>query len=271
MLSVPSKQLEDGTEIPLIGLGTWEQVEKCTEVVKLALELGYRHIDTAQIYENHSYIREGIKGFPREELFLASKLKWDFLEPELVEPNCDKTLQELGCEYLDLFMIHWPNKEKKLSKIVETLLKLKEKGKILNVGVCNFTEHHLQDLLDDGLKVCLNQVEFHPFLYQKSLLDFCEKNKMAITAYSPLAHGEVFKDKDLASLAEKYSKTISQICLRWLIQQNMIIIPKGTSEAHLKENLDVFEFQLSSEDMDKIASLNQNKRICMPPIQEFGY
>ena len=125
-----------------------------------------------QNIKNHQFVKEGIKGFPREELFIASKLQWDFLEPELVEPNCDKTIHELGCEYLDLFMIHWPNKEKKLSKIVEILLGLKEKGKILNVGVCNFTEHHLQDLLDDGLKVCLNQVEFHPDLYQKKLREF---------------------------------------------------------------------------------------------------
>lgn len=271
MFSQPTKKLKDGTEIPLIGLGTWEQIERCVEVVKLALELGYRHIDTAQVYGNHLQIKEGIKGFPREELFMASKLQWDFLEPELVEPNCDKTLRELGCEYLDLFMIHWPNKEKPLSKVVEKLLELKEKGKILNVGVCNFTEHHLQDLLDDGLHVCLNQVEYHPYLDQKSLLKFCTKNEMAIEAYSPLAHGEILKDSNIEKIGQKYNKSVSQISIKWLLQKGMIVLPKGSSEKHLRENLEVFDFELSEEEMKQIASLNKNHRTQLPPIHEFDY
>lgn len=269
-MSTPTKKLEDGTEIPAIGLGTWE-LEDCAEIVKLAIELGYRHIDTAQVYENHLEVGEGIKGFPREELFIASKLQWDFLEPELVTINVDKAIHELGCDYLDLFMIHWPNNEKKLSKIVETLLNLKEKGKILNVGVCNFTRHHLQDLLDDGLKVCLNQVEFHPFFHEKGLLDFCHKNHMEMTAYCPLAHGKVFQNLTLSKIAEKYGRTVSQICLRWLLQQNLIVIPKGHSKLHLQENLEVFDFTLSSEDMDAISLLNTNKREVEPPIHEFDY
>jgi len=272
MFSVPTKKLKNGTEIPLVGLGTWEQNgEKCVNAVKMALDVGYRHIDTAQQYDNHKEVKEGIGNFPREELFIASKLQWDFLEPDLVEPNTDKAIQELGCEYLDLFMIHWPNKEKPLSKVVEKLLELKEKGKILNVGVCNFTEHHLQDLLDDSLHVAINQVEFHPFLYQGKLLDFCNQNEIAMTAYCPLAHGEVFQNQELKLLAEKYNKSVSQICLRWLVQQGIVVIPKGSSEEHLRQNLDIFEFQLADEDMQKIQSLNKDHRIVLPPIHEFDY
>lgn len=271
MISIPTKKLPRGTEIPVIGLGTWEQVEHCAEVVKKALAIGYRLIDTAQVYGNHLMVKEGIKGFPRKDLFIASKLQWDFLEPELVEPNCDKTISELGCDYLDLFMIHWPNNKKQLSKIIEKLFELKAKGKIRNVGVCNFTQHHLQDLLDDGFVVDVLQVEFHPYLYQKTLHDFCIKNEIAITAYSPLAHGQILQNEVIKKIGAKYNKSVSQVILRWLLDQDILVIPKGSSEKHLKENLEVFDFNLTEEDHALISSLNKDRRVISPPIQEFDY
>lgn len=271
-MSIPTIELDGGTECPTLGLGTFEQTgDKCTGVVKVAIELGYRHIDTAQVYENHAQIKEGIKGFPREELFMASKLQWDFLEPDLVEPNCDKILQELGCDYLDLFMIHWPNKEKAFVDVFAKMLELKEKGKILNAGVSNFTIHHLQDILDQGLKIAVNQVEFHPYLYQKDLLEFCQKNKIALTCYSPLARGNILHDETMIDIGKRYDKSPSQISLRWLLQKGTIVIPKGSSEEHLKQNLEVFDFILTDDEMTKIDSLNQSKRFIEPPIHEFDY
>lgn len=271
-MTIPAKQLKNGTMIPIVGLGTWELIgETCTNLVKLALDVGYRHIDTAQQYDNQECIKKGIEGFPREDLFIASKLQWDFLEPQLVEENCDRALKELGCEYLDLFNIHWPNKEKPLSKVVEKLLELKEKGKIKNVGTCNFTVHHLQDLLDDGLHVCQNQVEFHPYLCQNNLLEFCTKNEIAVTGYCPLAHGEVFTDPKLKRLSEKYNKPLSQICLRWLVQRGVIVIPKGDNKEQLQQNLQLFDFELSEEDVINIQSYNRGHRIVAPPIHEFDY
>jgi len=271
-MTIPAKQLKNGTMIPIVGLGTWELIgETCTNLVKLALDVGYRHIDTAQQYDNQECIKKAIEGFPREDLFIASKLQWDFLEPQLVEENCDRALKELGCEYLDLFNIHWPNKEKPLSKVVEKLLELKEKGKIKNVGTCNFTVHHLQDLLDDGLHVCQNQVEFHPYLCQNNLLEFCTKNEIAVTGYCPLAHGEVFTDPKLKRLSEKYNKPLSQICLRWLVQRGVIVIPKGDNKEQLQQNLQLFDFELSEEDVINIQSYNRGHRIVAPPIHEFDY
>jgi len=194
-----------------------------------------------------------------------------FLEPDLVEVNCDKILKELGIDYLDLFLIHWPNNKKPLSDIVSRMLKMKEKGKVLNVGVSHFTIHHIQDLLDDGLNIAVNQVEFHPYLHQKELLEFCTKNKIVLTAYSPLAHGEILKDAVLIQMAKDYDKTSGQISLKWLLQKGLVIIPKGSSEGHLKENLDLFDFTLSDEDRKKIDALHTNKRIIYPDLHEFDY
>ena len=271
-MSVPTKELFEGTEIPVLGLGTFEQEgDKCIGAVKLGLEVGYRHIDTAQVYGNQREVAEGIKGFPREELFIASKLQWDFLEPGLVEENSDKCLKELGVDYLDLFLIHWPNREKPFVDVFAKMLELKEKGKILNAGVSNFTIHHLQDIIDQGLNIAVNQVEFHPYLYQKDLLDFCTKNNIALTAYSPLARGNLFSDEVLIEIGNRYHKKPGQVSLKWLLQKGLIVIPKGSSREHLKENLDVFDFILTDEEMLAIDSLDQAKRYIDPPISEFNY
>lgn len=267
-----TKKLKNGTSIPLIGLGTWlVEEKKCAEVVKKAIEIGYRHIDTALLYQNHHEIKNGIKGFQREELFITSKIDPRFLELKNVESDCDRCLKELGCDYLDLFLIHWPDRTKPLSKIVEKMLELKEKGKILNVGVSNFTINQLQDLLDDGLEVGVNQVEFHPYLFQKKLLDFCNEKEIALTAYSPLARGKVDSNPVLQAIGKKYHKSPGQVALRWLLQHDLIAIPKASSEKHLKENIDVFDFNLLDEEMKKIDSLNQNLRLVSFSISDFDY
>lgn len=271
-MSIPNKTLNDGVEIPLLGFGTWQLEGKaCVEAVRTALEVGYRHIDGAHAYWNHEQVREGMEGFPRDQLFITTKLWRDFHDPDLVEKACDTSLKELGLDYLDLFLIHWPERSKSVSSILEKMHKLKEKGKIRSVGICNGTIHHIQDILDDGLNISINQVEFHPFLNQQELFQFCVDHKIAMTAYSPIAQGAVFKSPEIIKIADIYKKTPAQISLRWLVQKGLIVIPKGSSKDHIQENFEIFDFELTEGEVSQINSLHTGKRIVNPDFNEFDY
>lgn len=273
-MKMPNKKLNDGVEIPVLGLGTWQQEgKKCIEVVKNAIEIGYRHIDTAYAYYNQDMVAEGIKGFPREKLFITTKLWKDHLYPNKVEFACDECLKQLKTDYIDLFLVHWPDNYRKMVEIVEEMHKLKEKKKIRSVGVSNYTIHHIQDLLDKNVKVSVNQVEFHPYLYQKELLEFCNKHDIAVTAYSPIIHGKAIKDPVLIEIGKKYNKSPTQVSLRWLIQKGLIVIPKATSKEHLKSNFEIFDFKLDEDDIKKIDvnSKEKEERTIIPKFQEFDY
>lgn len=257
-------------EMPLIGLGTYKLTGcQCRKVVEMALDIGYRHIDTAISYENHSEIGKGIKGFNRKELFITSKFFLDLTEP--VEEICDNVLKELKTEYLDLMLIHWPDLSKPMDKILADLAKMVEKGKIRSYGVSNFTQHHLQDMYDARLKVPYNQVEFHPYLYQKQLLEFCQKNGTRLVSYRPLGKGELVKEFVFAEIGDRYGKTPAQVILRWVIQQGIPVIPKASGEQHLRENFNIFDFELTEAEMLKINGLNRNLRYCKTDGNEFDY
>jgi len=258
-------------KIPLLGLGTWDLLgSKCKKTTRLALEIGYRHIDTASIYENEMEVAEGIEGFPREELFLTTKLWNDIDRPEKVEKACDLSLQRLRTSYVDLYLLHWPNKETFID-LLGAMEQLKRKGKVKEIGISNAAIHHLEDSLRAKIPVAMNQVEFHPFLYQKELLDFCIGHKIGITAYCPLARTAVFKNKVLQEVGKKHEKTAGQAALRWLYQKGIVVIPKASSKKHLSENYEIFDFNLSDEEMAAIDALNENRRIIAPKRNEFSY
>ncbi|MGH7889698.1 MAG: aldo/keto reductase, partial [Thermodesulfobacteriota bacterium] len=186
-------------KLPLLGLGTWDlRGRECTKIVKLALQLGYRHIDTAHVYENHVAIQKGIGNFDRKQLFITSKIALEQIDPEKIETSveaaCDLALQELGTEYLDLYLIHWPRHTWPMSKILKAMENLAHQGKIKKAGVSNFTRHHLEDLLNDGCKPAANQVEFHPYLFQKELLEYCRLEKIQLISYRPLGKGELLSN-----------------------------------------------------------------------------
>ncbi|NGX62688.1 MAG: 2,5-diketo-D-gluconic acid reductase A [Candidatus Anoxychlamydiales bacterium] len=269
------KKLNDGNEIPMIGIGTWQLTEQEIGInaLKYALKIGYTHIDTADIYGNQDIVKEAIKGKNREKLYITSKLWREFLDPKLVESECDKALMELDLDYLDLYLVHWPDRTKPLAEISYEMSKLKEKGKLKSFGVSNYTINHLQELLDQGIKVAINQVEFHPFLNQSSLLDFCNRHSISVTAYSPLARRKVFHDPDIKQISKKYSKTGGQIALRWLIQKDIVVIPKASSEKHIKDNFEIFDFELSISDMQKIDEIGKirPKRLINPEFGDFEY
>lgn len=263
-------------QIPLIGLGTYNlSGEEGAKIIRLALDIGYRHIDTAHAYGNHRDIKKGIKEFERSKLFITSKFTLEQIDlnniAASVEESCDLALKELDIDYLDLYLIHWPNHELPLAKIFKAIEKLVEKGKIRKAGVSNFNEHHLSDLLKAGCIPSFNQIEFHPFLYQKSLLSFCNKHTIQIVAYRPLGKGQLIKEPLFEKIGHKYKKNSAQVILRWIVQKGIPAIPKASSEKHLRENFEIFDFNLSSEEMQQIDALNRNERFCSAAHPEFNY
>ena len=265
--------LNSGYEMPVLGLGTWPlKGAECTEVVKKALQLGYRHIDTAADYENHKDIGRALQesGLERSELFITSKVSRGDLRYDDFLQAAERILIELAVDYLDLLLIHWPNKEIPLEETLRAMARLKEEGKVRSLGVSNFTEAHIRkamDIFPDLISV--NQVEFHPYLYQKGLLDFCRAHDIVLTAYSPLAQGKIFRDDRIRVLTEKYGFSAAQLVLKWLLEKGIVVIPKASSPGHLKDNLDVLNLEIGPEVLAELDNMDENLRLILPSFHEF--
>ncbi len=260
-------KLNNGVEMPMLGLGTWQlRAEKEAEnAVTWALEAGYRHIDTAAYYNNEESVGKALRnsGLPREEIFVTTKLKNDDHKDPLRAFNT--SLRKLDINYIDLYLIHWPVQSMRNNtwKVFEKLYK---EGRCRAIGVSNFTIRHLKELLKVAKIVpAVNQVEFTPYLYQKELLEFCEKNKIQVEAYSPLTRGKKLKDTKLVEIAKKYDKTTAQVLLRWALQHDVVVIPKSKTKQRIEENFSVFDFRLSAKDMKKFDGFNEDLRLCWDP------
>ncbi|MED3957677.1 aldo/keto reductase [Priestia aryabhattai] len=265
--------LHNGVKMPWFGLGVFkvEEGPELVNAVKTAIVKGYRSIDTAAIYENEEGVGEGIRqglkeaGLSREDIFVTSKVWNADLGYEETLAAYETSLQKLGLEYLDLYLIHWPveGKYKEAWKALETLYK---EEKVRAVGVSNFQIHHLEDLMKDGeVKPVINQVEYHPRLTQKELHAFCQKHDIQLEAWSPLMQGELLDNDVLKEIAEKHGKSVAQIILRWDLQNGVVTIPKSTKEHRIVENSSLFDFELDAEDVSKINELNQNHRVGPDP------
>ncbi|WP_347551732.1 aldo/keto reductase [Pseudalkalibacillus hwajinpoensis] len=258
-------KLNNGLSMPRVGLGVFkvEEEEQLMSAVKAAIKHGYRSIDTAAIYGNEQWVGQAIKesGVVREELFITSKV-WNADQGynETIQAF-ETSLEKLGLEYLDLYLIHWPVEGEYVDtwKAIEYLY---NEGKIKAIGVSNFQIHHLETLFKEGtVKPVVNQVELHPKLNQKALRDFAATYDIKIEAWAPLMQGELFKNSALNELATKHNKSVAQIVLRWHLQNDVIIIPKSTKENRIQENVDLFDFELSLEDMKRINNLNEDHRV----------
>jgi len=269
---IPLIELKNGIKIPQLGFGTWELTgEECKTALTNALDLGYTHIDTADFYGNHHVISQVIKNYDRSKLFITTKVWRDYLRYDDVLEACDRFLKELQTDYIDLLLIHWPNKNIPISETLKAMELLYTERKIRSVGVSNFTVNHLKDALKvTNIPITINQVEFHPMLYQKKLLKFCIDNKIKLTAYSPLGRGKVFDNLIIQKIADKYNKTPAQISLRWMIQKGIIVIPKASTFKHIKQNMEIFDFKIEKEDRLELNNLEQ-KRLIDPGISEFDY
>ncbi|WP_350019862.1 aldo/keto reductase [Priestia flexa] len=262
-------KLANGVEMPWFGLGVFkvEDGQQVIDSVKWAINAGYKSIDTAKIYENEEGVGQAIKeaGVPREDLFITTKVWNSDQGYDSTLEAFETSLNKLGLDYLDLYLIHWPV-EGKYKDTWRALEKLYKDGKVKAIGVSNFQIHHLEDLMKDAeVKPMVNQVELHPLLTQVELRDFCKKNDIQIEAWSPLAQGELLDNAVLKEIADKHGKSTAQVILRWDLQSEIVTIPKSVKEHRIVENASIFDFELSQEDMAKIDALNKNHRVGPDP------
>ncbi|RJR25784.1 aldo/keto reductase [Candidatus Microgenomates bacterium] len=252
-------EFKDGSKVPALGLGTWNLTgENGKRAVAKALEIGYRHFDTAEAYGNHRIVGEAIaeSGIERKEIFITSKVPSRSLLKEAVIESGKRALDELKTDYLDLFLIHWPNPSVPIKETLSGFSELKEKELIRSIGVSNFGIEELKEALKEGVKIVNNQVELHPSFNQSRLKSYCAEEKIIITAYSPFAQGKDLKLKEINKLSEKYNHPASQIIINWIIQKEMIAIPKSGNEEHLRENFNALEWKLAKEDIDLIDKIS---------------
>lgn len=265
--SIPNYTLNNGVTIPEIGFGTWQTPDGATAVlaVQSALENGYRHIDTAAIYGNEKSIGQAIadSGIDRKELFITSKLWNSERGYESTLKAFDKTLSDLQTDYLDLYLIHWPANAKQFSdwkqknadtwRAFETLY---QDGKIKAIGLSNFMVHHLEALLETAtVKPVINQIEYHPGYLQMEVVAFCKANDILIEAWSPLGTGKMLNDPTLLEIASNYNVSVAQLCIRWCLQNGTLPLPKSVTPERIKQNLNVYHFEISESDMKRIDAL----------------
>lgn len=256
-----------GARLPALGLGTWQMTgEDCERAVRHALDVGYRHFDTAQAYGNEDEIGRALStsAVPREEVFLVTKLFRDRLAGDQVPQAVEESLMRLRTDWIDLVLIHWPNEEIPLEETLEALHRLKVGGQVRHVGVSNFPPALFDQAWRRTVLLC-NQVEYHPYLSQEPLLGLCRQRGTILTAYCPLARGKVLEEERLKEIGQRHGKSPAQVALRWLLQQpNVAAVPKASRPEHIEQNFDVFDFELSDEEMSEVSALARGERLMDP-------
>lgn len=259
--------LNNNLEIPNIAFGTWKfpNNEETTEIIKNAINSGYRHIDTAKAYANELYVGKGIKasGIDRKEIIVTGKLWNDDRGYKNIIEACKETIRKLDCDFLDIYLVHWP-----ASKAVhedwkainletwKAMEKLYELGLVKAIGVCNFKKNQLVELIKDiTIKPMINQIEFHPGFMQEETVNYCKEQNIVVEAWSPLGSGKLIKKEQLIEIAKKYNKDVAQICIKWCLQNGVVPIPKTSDIDRMKSNLDVFDFEISNQDMEYLNNL----------------
>lgn len=263
LMSIPTVALPSGDDLPKVGLGTWDiDGETVRASVRAALDSGYTHVDTAEGYRNERGIGETLADYERDDLFLTSKVLPSNLNYGSVIESCEESLQRLGTDYLDLYLIHWPNPAISLRETFDAMKTLYDDGKIRNVGVSNFTGYQLSNALHiTDVPIAVNQIEFHPWFQRNDLVEYCHSNGVAVEAAAPLARTEVLGDPTIQDIAETYDKSPAQVVLRWAVEKDVVVLPKSRSAKHISENNALFDWRLSKEDHDRIDDLDQNQPV----------
>ncbi|MBB3696762.1 aldo/keto reductase [Flammeovirga yaeyamensis] len=259
-------KLNNGLEIPSLGFGTYlSKNEEVKAAVLAALEAGYRHIDTAMIYENEEGVGEAIaeSGVPREEIFVTTKLWNEDIRNGNAEEALKLSLKKLQLDYVDLYLIHWPAKG--YVKAWDQMIELQKQGLIKSIGVSNFNPHHLEDLAPSGVVPAVNQIECHPKLQQNELLANCNERDIVVQAWGPLMQAKLFEDETLKAIGAQYGKSTAQVMLRWHLQRGVNALPKSVTPSRIKANYEIFDFELSADDMAKITAMNEDQRVGPDP------
>jgi len=261
----------NGAKIPAIGLGTWElRGRTCARLVEQAVRLGYRHIDTAQAYDNEREVGEGLRasGIRRDEMFVTTKVWTTHFAPNDLERSVKESLAKLHLSEVDLLLLHWPNSRVPLAETLGALARVKQLGMARHIGVSNFTVA----LIEEAVAACpeplvCDQVEYHPYLDQTKVKEGCARHGMAVVDYSPIAKGRIKSDRTLARIGQTHGKSAAQVCLRWLVQQNVAAIPRTSRIERLSENIDIFDFALSDDEMRLISRMGSSKG----RLTDFGF
>jgi 2,5-diketo-D-gluconate reductase B len=258
-----------GARVPVLGLGTWQlSGAQCADIVRAGLDLGYRHIDTAQAYNNEEEVGMALagSGVARDDIFLTTKVWYERIAPSELQRSVDESLKKLRTDHVDLLLIHWPNAKVPLGDSLAALAEVKAQGKARYVGVSNFTVALLKEAVEShGADLICDQVEYHPFLSQRPVLEFLRSHGMFLTAYSPIARGEAATHPTLVRIGEAHGKSAVQVTLRWLLDQtNVVAIPKAGDEKHLKSNFEIFDFKLTDAERAEIDALTGNRRLINP-------
>lgn len=270
MTDIPKLKLRDGQQIPQVGLGTWQSTDQAqfNEAFKTAIESGYRHFDTAQAYHNEQFLGECLasSGLKREDLFITTKIQTEHFGYRRAKSTIPNSLNKLRTNYVDLLLLHFPVPvlRKKTWLVAEEALAA---GQAKSIGVSNYTIRHLKEM-QDYTKVlpAVNQVELHVFLQQPELVKYCHEQGIMVEAYSPLARAHIMSNEVVSTIAQKHGKTYAQIMLRFLIEQNLVVIPKSVTPARIKENIDIFDFKLDKDDMEALTKEDLDQRFCWSPV-----
>ncbi len=272
-MSVKKLVLKSGYQIPLLGFGTYRLTGKeCTRAVSEALNTGYVHIDTAVAYDNEEAVAHGIddSGVNRSNIFITTKISRVGLQYGKVIEQCKSSLEKLQTDYIDLLLIHWPNSSIPIGETLDALHDLTEQKMIRSAGVSNFTIKHLKEALAlNKLPICNNQVEYHPLLNQRELYEYCGQQKIVLTAYSPIARGKVSHHQVIQNLAERKDISAQQLSLAWLMQKQIVSIPKASTPEHINENYQSQFIDLTPEEMSLMEECNRDERLVNPPWAEF--
>ena len=266
MSSVPNITLNNGVEIPQLGFGVFQiDPDETGEAVRTALDVGFRHIDTAEMYGNEKGVGEGLRasGLDRDDVFITSKLNNGFHAPADVATAIDRTLSDLQLDRVDLFLVHWPLPGIDIDYVDtwKAMEELYHQGKARAIGVSNFSEHHLRKLHEHTeITPAVNQIEVHPYLTQDPLRAFNAEHGIVTEAWSPIAQGKVLDDPAIVRVAERYGKTPAQVTLRWAIQRGDVVFPKSVTRSRVEENFALFDFELSQDDLREISALNRDER-----------
>jgi len=261
MTEVPAVTLPGGDELPMVGVGTWNiDGDTVRDSVRARLDAGYTHVDTAEGYMNESEIGDVIAHYDREDLFLTSKILPKNLDYESVISSCEDSLERLGTDYLDLYLIHWPNPAISLRETLDAMATLHDRGHVRNVGVSNFSAyqlscaHHIADV-----PIAVNQIEFNPWFQRPELVEYCRETDTIVEAAAPLGRGNVFENDTVQELAEKYDRSPVQIALKWEVERGIVTLPKSSSPAHVRANLELFDWEMTDTDLARLDEVDRDE------------
>jgi len=273
-MQIPTVTLNDKTKIPQIGLGTWKLTgREGQQAIAQAIDMGYRHIDTAYHYNNHEVVGEAIasSNARRDEIFITTKIWHDHLQKEALDQQFKESLEQLGMDYVDLLLVHWPNQSVPTAETLQAMQDHKQAGRVEAIGVSNFTISLLDEALATGVTPVVNQVEYHPSLVQADLKEYCENKDITLTAYSPLGHtGRDLQLDPVQKIANRKDVSPATVIIRWLIQQGIVAIPRAQTQAHQKQNLQAAGITLSSEEMTAIDDCDHGNRLVAPDYGPFS-